>query len=113
MLFLFKQAKACFLLMPILGLNYLLVPIRPNKGTLLERIYDVILVIITSSQGSLISFLLCFTNSEVRAVIRRRVDQMFATRQARGVNRNHDHFQLNQMGLRGGLTKQGTYSSHC
>ena len=73
-----KQARATLFLMPILGVNYLLVPIRPTEGSYLEDSYDVMVAVFSAFQGAFVSLLLCFTNSEVIAVIRRRWNQRTA-----------------------------------
>ena len=67
-----KQIKAVMLLISILGINYVLVPIRPKKDTALENAYDIIAVTFSSFQGCFVAFLLCFTNSEVISQMKRR-----------------------------------------
>ena len=67
-----KQARAILLLAPILGLNFLLFPIRPAEGSQLEVVYDVLMVVFSGFQGTFVSFGLCFSNSEVHAVVKRR-----------------------------------------
>ena len=64
--------KAVLLLVPILGINYVLVPIRPEKDSALENSYHILAVIFSSFQGCFVAFLLCFTNSEVISQITRR-----------------------------------------
>merc|ERR1711971_41650 len=55
-----KSASAVLILIPIFGLNFLLLPIRPAEGSRLEYTYEVVSCLSTSSQGILVSFLLCF-----------------------------------------------------
>lgn len=59
------QARAALFLVPILGLYFVLVPIRPLPGSQLEYIYDILSTVSSSFQGVFVSLLLCFTNSEV------------------------------------------------
>ena len=59
----FKSARAVFILVPIFGLHFLLMPIRPDAGSKLEYVYEVISSITTSTQGLSVSFLLCFLNN--------------------------------------------------
>ena len=59
----FKSARAVFILVPIFGLHFLLMPIRPDAGSKLEYVYEVIASITTSTQGLSVSFLLCFLNN--------------------------------------------------
>ena len=70
-----KQARAILLLAPILGLSFLPFPIRPAKGSQLEVVYDVLMVVFCGFQGTFVSFALCFSNSEVHAVVKRRWNQ--------------------------------------
>uniref|UniRef100_A0ABD2XA49 Calcitonin receptor n=1 Tax=Trichogramma kaykai TaxID=54128 RepID=A0ABD2XA49_9HYME len=57
--------KATFLLVPLLGLHYLVVPLRPEKGASWEKFYSVISAITASFQGLCVSVLFCFCNGEV------------------------------------------------
>ena len=70
-----KQARAILLLAPILGLSFLPFPIRPAEGSQLEVVYDVLMVVFCGFQGTFVSFALCFSNSEVHAVVKRRWNQ--------------------------------------
>ena len=70
-----KQARAILFLLPILGVNYLIVPIRPAEGSLFADVYHLLVAMITTLQGAFVSCLLCFTNSDVIAKIRRKWKQ--------------------------------------
>ena len=61
----FKSARAVLILIPIFGLHFLLMPMRPEPGSTLEYVYEVVSSVTTSSQGMAVSFLLCFFNNEV------------------------------------------------
>jgi calcitonin receptor-like len=60
-----KQARAVLFLVPILGINFMLLPIRPSQDSPLEYFYDILSTVSSSFQGVFVSFLLCFTNSQV------------------------------------------------
>ena len=78
-----KQAKAAIFLVPILGINYLLLPIRPEPGTTsehFEQLYDFLSSFSSSFQGFFVSLLLCFTNSEVINLVKKRWNQFSASR---------------------------------
>ena len=78
-----KQAKAALFLIPILGINYLLLPIRPDPGStskIFEHLYDFLSTLSSSFQGFFVSLLLCFTNSEVLSLARQRWSQFSASR---------------------------------
>ena len=60
-----KSARAVIILIPIFGLHFLLLPVRPTRGSSLEYGYEVISSLSTSTQGFTVSILLCFSNSEI------------------------------------------------
>ena len=68
---LLKTAKAVFILIPIFGLQFLLLPVRPSKGSSLEYPYQVVSSLSTSTQGIAVSLLLCFSNQEIITNIKR------------------------------------------
>ena len=70
-----KQARAALFLVPILGLNYLLLPFRPAECSGLTEVYDVLSSTIGPFQGVAVAVLLCFTNSEVVALLKTRFHQ--------------------------------------
>ena len=114
-----KQARATLFLMPILGVNYLLVPIRPTEGSTLENSYDVMVAVFSAFQGAFASLLLCFTNSEVIVVMRRRWNQRtdFISNQTQ--RQTIPSFRMKtekeQKLIKGEkeLKKQGTYETNC
>lgn len=63
-----KAARAALMLVPILGLHFILLPIRPSQGSTLEYIYEVVSALSSNFQGFLVSLLFCFLNSEVRLI---------------------------------------------
>jgi calcitonin receptor-like len=71
-----KSARAVLILIPIFGLHFLLIPMRPDTGSQFEYVYEVISCISTSTQGLSVSFLLCFCNSDVSLLIKKRFFQI-------------------------------------
>ncbi|XP_076361145.1 calcitonin gene-related peptide type 1 receptor-like isoform X2 [Tachypleus tridentatus] len=67
-----KAVRAILILIPLLGLHYLLLPFRPSRGTLAEKVYDVISALFTSFQGLCVALLFCFCNNEVLTVVNRK-----------------------------------------
>ena len=65
-----KSIKAAFILIPIFGLQFLLLPFRPPKGSSLEDFYQIFSSLSTSTQGITVSFLLCFSNDEILTKLR-------------------------------------------
>ena len=45
-----KAARAALMLIPILGVHFLLLPMRPDSGTTLEYIYEIASAIASSYQ---------------------------------------------------------------
>ncbi|KAE8739667.1 Calcitonin-like Diuretic Hormone Receptor-RA [Frankliniella occidentalis] len=80
---LLQATRATLLLVPLLGLQYLVIPFRPDeKGSDLERLYEIISAIFASFQGLAVALLFCFCNGEVLAQMRRRMDFAFHRRRA-------------------------------
>ncbi|XP_043268676.1 calcitonin gene-related peptide type 1 receptor isoform X2 [Venturia canescens] len=64
--------RATLLLVPLLGLHYLVIPFRPPKGHPWERGYEIISAITASFQGLCVAILFCFCNGEVIAQFKRK-----------------------------------------
>lgn len=45
-----KAARAALMLVPILGLHFIILPIRPEDGSVLEYIYEIVSAVSTSFQ---------------------------------------------------------------
>lgn len=69
---LLQALRATLLLLPLLGLNYLVTPFRPQKGHPWEKYYELTSAITASFQGLCVATLFCFCNGEVIAQIKRR-----------------------------------------
>ncbi|XP_033762155.1 calcitonin gene-related peptide type 1 receptor-like isoform X1 [Pecten maximus] len=81
-----KAARATLILIPLLGLQFLLVPLRPEIGSDTERAYHYISALVVSLQGAFVSTMYCFCNSEVISVIKRKWYQhkvMFSGKRSR------------------------------
>ncbi|XP_023706761.1 calcitonin gene-related peptide type 1 receptor isoform X2 [Cryptotermes secundus] len=69
---LLQALRATLLLVPLLGLHYLVTPFRPSENHPWEGIYEVTSAITASFQGLCVATLFCFCNGEVVAQIKRR-----------------------------------------
>ncbi|XP_050304536.1 calcitonin gene-related peptide type 1 receptor isoform X2 [Anthonomus grandis grandis] len=68
-----QALRATVLLVPLLGLNFLLTPCRPDiSGSPWEYVYEVVSAITTSFQGLCVAILFCFCNGEIQAQIKRK-----------------------------------------
>ncbi|RZF40191.1 hypothetical protein LSTR_LSTR012445 [Laodelphax striatellus] len=61
---LLQALRATLLLLPLLGLNYLVTPFRPQKGHPWEKYYELTSAITASFQGLCVATLFCFCNGE-------------------------------------------------
>uniref|UniRef100_A0A1A9X4U9 G-protein coupled receptors family 2 profile 2 domain-containing protein n=1 Tax=Glossina brevipalpis TaxID=37001 RepID=A0A1A9X4U9_9MUSC len=66
------KCKATLLLVPLLGLQYILIPFRPDPDHAWEHTYEVISAIVASFQGLCVATFFCFFNSEVIAQVKRK-----------------------------------------
>ncbi|CRL04308.1 CLUMA_CG017405, isoform C [Clunio marinus] len=64
--------RATLLLVPLLGLQYILTPFRPGKDHPYEATYEIISAFTASFQGLCVATLFCFCNGEVMAQVKRR-----------------------------------------
>ncbi|XP_057336621.1 calcitonin gene-related peptide type 1 receptor-like isoform X1 [Microplitis mediator] len=64
--------RATLLLVPLLGLHYLVVPFRPPKGHSWEKTHDIVSAVTASFQGLCVAILFCFCNGEVIAQFKRK-----------------------------------------
>ncbi|KAL3832585.1 hypothetical protein ACJMK2_024217 [Sinanodonta woodiana] len=70
-----KATRATLILVPLLGLQYLLLPIKPEAGSPLEEAYHIAAALVASLQGAFVSLMYCFLNGEVLSVMRRKWKQ--------------------------------------
>ncbi|UYV75061.1 CALCRL [Cordylochernes scorpioides] len=61
-----KAARATLILIPLLGLHYILIPFRPENTSPLEAVYETL-----SAIGLCVSLLFCFFNGEVMTTLRK------------------------------------------
>ncbi|GAB5575813.1 calcitonin gene-related peptide type 1 receptor [Prionailurus iriomotensis] len=69
-----KAVRATLILVPLLGIEFVLLPWRP-EGRIAEEIYDYIMHILMHYQGLLVSTIFCFFNGEVQAILKRNWNQ--------------------------------------
>lgn len=65
-----KAVRATVILLPLLGLHYVVTPFRPRNGTIFLA-YEIVSALVTSLQGLCVSLLFCFFNGEVLATLRK------------------------------------------
>lgn len=75
-----KAVRATLILIPLLGLHYLVTPFRPVPRSPGEAIYETVSAIVTSFQGLSVALLFCFFNGEVIALIRKKWHQALLMR---------------------------------
>ncbi|XP_050533599.1 calcitonin gene-related peptide type 1 receptor-like isoform X2 [Daktulosphaira vitifoliae] len=67
-----KAVRATLILIPLLGLQYMLMPFRPEAGTSWEPLYQITSAVVVSFQGLCVALLFCFCNGEVLSEIKKR-----------------------------------------
>ncbi|XP_075990868.1 calcitonin gene-related peptide type 1 receptor-like isoform X2 [Anticarsia gemmatalis] len=60
-----KAARAALILIPLFGLHFMLIPLRPLPDSPGEKLYQVASALLTSLQGLCVAILFCFTNHDV------------------------------------------------
>ncbi|XP_042295586.1 calcitonin gene-related peptide type 1 receptor [Sceloporus undulatus] len=71
-----KAVRATLILVPLLGIEFVLFPWRP-EGRIAEEIYDYVMHILMHYQGLLVATIFCFFNGEVQSVLRRHWNQFW------------------------------------
>ena len=66
-----RSVRAVIILVPIFGLHFILLPVRPGKDSIMEYAYEILSSVSTSTQGLAVSILLCFSNHEVISKVKR------------------------------------------
>ncbi|XP_046679016.1 diuretic hormone receptor-like [Homalodisca vitripennis] len=69
-----KASKALIVLIPLLGITYILVIVGPTQGVP-ANIYAFLRAILLSTQGFAVALFYCFLNSEVRNTMRHRLER--------------------------------------
>lgn len=72
-----KAVRATLILIPLLGLHYMLTPFRPDAKSEWEVIYEIIAAVCTSFQGLCVAMLFCFCNGEVINAIKKKLKDSF------------------------------------
>ncbi|XP_056226299.1 calcitonin gene-related peptide type 1 receptor-like isoform X1 [Seriola aureovittata] len=85
-----RAVRATLILIPLLGIQFVLVPYRPHEHWASE-IYLYIMNILMHYQGLLVSTIFCFFNGEVQSVLRRHWNQQ--RMQLAGTFANADFFR--------------------
>lgn len=69
-----KAVRATLILIPLLGVQYILFPWRP-EGRISRAIYDFVVNVFTHFQGLLVAVIFCFCNGEAQTAVRRKWTQ--------------------------------------
>ncbi|XP_064647627.1 calcitonin gene-related peptide type 1 receptor-like isoform X2 [Lineus longissimus] len=82
-----KAVRATIILVPLLGLQYIIIPFRPAPDSTEERIYLVVAAVLVSFQGLFVAMIFCFFNGEVVALMKRKYGQRRMMRAYNGSRR--------------------------
>ncbi|XP_065206549.1 secretin receptor-like isoform X2 [Planococcus citri] len=69
---LIKVFRAAFVLVPLLGLHYMIILFRPENDPFWERSHEILSAVSASYQGLCVACLFCFLNNEVHVQIKRK-----------------------------------------
>ncbi|XP_067301492.1 calcitonin gene-related peptide type 1 receptor isoform X2 [Pseudorasbora parva] len=69
-----KAVRATIILVPLLGAQFILVPLQPS-GRISLAIYELFMNILVHFQGFLVAVIFCFCNGEVQSALRRKFAQ--------------------------------------
>ncbi|KAF5284731.1 hypothetical protein FQR65_LT13433 [Abscondita terminalis] len=75
-----KAAKALLVLIPLLGITYILVIVGPVEDGTFKRIYDILRAVLLSTQGFTVALFYCFLNTEVKNTVKHRFNSWHARR---------------------------------
>ncbi|XP_018326339.1 calcitonin receptor-like isoform X2 [Agrilus planipennis] len=65
-----RAVRAALILVPLFGLQHILIPLRPDIHDPYEHLYQYITVVVVSLQGFCVSCLFCFANHDVHHAVR-------------------------------------------
>lgn len=81
-----KAAKALLVLIPLLGITYLVVIAGPTANDVAMYLFANLRALLISTQGFSVSLFYCFLNSEVKTALRHRYDRWRDERNLRAGN---------------------------
>ncbi|PNF34629.1 hypothetical protein B7P43_G05874 [Cryptotermes secundus] len=84
-----KATKALLVLIPLLGITYILVITGPAEG-IPAAIYDYVTAVLLSTQGFTIALFYCFLNTEVQNTVRHHFER-WKTARSLGGNRRYNY----------------------
>ncbi|XP_071803553.1 calcitonin gene-related peptide type 1 receptor-like isoform X1 [Asterias amurensis] len=67
-----RAVRATLILLPLLGLHYILFPVKPKGNKVAETFYNYFIAVLLSFQGFFVACIFCFFNGEVKMQIRRK-----------------------------------------
>ena len=73
-----QSSRAVMMLTPVFGLQFLLLPVIPDPDSPWEKVHAVLSALSTSTQGFVVSLILCFANKEVMAKLRGHLKRKFS-----------------------------------
>ncbi|XP_066302119.1 calcitonin gene-related peptide type 1 receptor-like isoform X1 [Branchiostoma lanceolatum] len=84
-----KAVRATLILVPLLGVQFVVVPFRPTDGTTAEVIYDYASTVLMNYQGLFVALIYCFFNGEVIGQVKRKWRNFQAERNRGGRYSQH------------------------
>ncbi|XP_078287735.1 calcitonin gene-related peptide type 1 receptor-like isoform X2 [Rhinoraja longicauda] len=103
-----KVVRATLILVPLMGIQFVLVPLRP-EGKLMGRIYHHVAHIAVHYQGLLVTLIFCFFNGEVQIALKKHWSQYRDKSSHQFTNTEASHSNVTSMSeiSRGSLAQSG------
>uniref|UniRef100_A0A3P8S852 Calcitonin receptor n=1 Tax=Amphiprion percula TaxID=161767 RepID=A0A3P8S852_AMPPE len=89
-----KAVRATLILIPLLGVQYILIPLRP-EGHISRAIYVFIINIFSHYQGLLVAIIFCFCNGEAQTALQRKWTQWKSAWGETPITNNHFNYHTN------------------
>ncbi|XP_035512026.1 calcitonin gene-related peptide type 1 receptor [Morone saxatilis] len=86
-----KAVRATLILIPLLGVQYILLPSRP-EGHISRAIYDFFVNVVSHFQGLLVAVIFCFCNAEAQTALKRKWAQLKSAWGKTPITNNHFNY---------------------
>ena len=83
-----QSSRAVLMLAPVFGLHFLLLPVSPDQDSAWEKVHAVISAVSSSTQGLVVSGILCFANKDVMEKFKGYIRRKFS--------RDHHSMEINR-----------------
>ncbi|KAJ8024980.1 Calcitonin gene-related peptide type 1 receptor [Holothuria leucospilota] len=86
-----RAVRATIILLPLMGLHYIIIPVRPKNNAVAEIIYDCLIAFLFSFQGLFVACIFCFFNGEVINKLHRSIRNFTLVHYSHNANLHNAH----------------------